>query len=202
MKNQSAKHNTVSFADSDTPPVAACSVRPVNLVNPENATGEVARLNNKVRKLKMCLRRQTNNSSVQNQDHNLIPVNQPNCFMCNKMGYLARHCKEEYQDPRIPQNNNPQYPYRKKLYSTTTMEKQNKPRYFNNRNRNMNNKYPPPDSNNQNWRSATTNIPQQTFKDNYFKLRQQNNNYNNVHNTRTGTLTVPMKVKRIICRFV
>ena len=113
LQNQSAKHNTVSFADSDTPPVAACSATPANLANPENTTREVARLNNEVRKFKMCLRRQTNNNLVQNQGHNLIPVNQPTCFICNKMGHLARHCKEEYQDPRIPQNNKPKYPYRK-----------------------------------------------------------------------------------------
>ena len=51
----------------------------------------------------------------------------------------------------------------------------------------MNNKYIPPNSNNQNWRSTTTNNPLQTYKDNYFKLRQQNNNRNNVQNTQTGT---------------
>ena len=51
----------------------------------------------------------------------------------------------------------------------------------------MNNNYTPPDSNNQNWRSTTKNNPQQTYKDNYFKSTQQNNNWNNVQNTRTGT---------------
>ena len=86
-----------------TPPVAVYSATTANLANPENAIREVARLNNEIRKLKACLRRQTNNNSVQNQDYNLIPVNQPTCFICNKMGHLARHCKEEYQDPRISQ---------------------------------------------------------------------------------------------------
>ena len=132
-----------------------------------------------------------NNNSVQNQGHNLIPVNQPTCFIkqvgciyiCNKMRHLARHCKEEYQDPRIPQNNNPQYPYRKNF----TQQPQSR--------------------NNTNWvsryfdthhsiritkignlkKSTNTNNPQQTCKDNYFKSTQQNNNWNNVQNTRTGT---------------
>ena len=189
LQNQSAKHNTVSFADTDTPPVAAYSTTPANLANPENATREVARLNNEVRKLKMCLRRQTNNNFVQNQGHNLIPVNQPTCFICNKMGHLARHCKEKYQDPRIPQNNNPKYPYRKNFTQQPQWRNNTNwaPRYFDNRNRNMNDNYTPPDLNNQNWRSTNTNDPQQTYKDNYFKSRQQNNNWNNVQNTRTGT---------------
>ena len=105
------------------------------------------------------------------------------------MGHLARNCKEEYQDPRIAQNNNPKYPYRKNF--TQQPEWRNNtnwaPRYFDNRYRNMNDNYTPPDSNNQNWRSTNKNNPQQTYKENYFKSTQQNNNWNNVQNTRTGT---------------
>ena len=144
------------MADTDTSPVAAYSATPANLANPENATRVVARLKNEVRKLKLCLRRQTNNNPVQNQGHNLIPVNQPICFICNKMGHLARHCKEEYQDPKISQNNNPQYPYRKNFTQQPQWRNNTNwaPRYFDNRNRNMNNIYTPPDLNNQNWRST------------------------------------------------
>ena len=58
LQNQSAKHNTVSFDNSDTPPVAAYSATPANLANPENATREVAKLKEENRKLKICLRRQ------------------------------------------------------------------------------------------------------------------------------------------------
>ena len=167
--------------------MVAYSATPANLANPENAIKEVGRLIDKNRKLKMCLRRKTNSNSVQNQDHNLIPVNQPTRFICNKMGHLARHCKEEYQDPRIPQNNNTQYPYRKNFVQQPQLRNNTNwaPRYFDDRNRNMNNKHTPPGSNNQNWRSTTTNNPQQTYKNNYVKSRQQNNNWNNVQNTRT-----------------
>ena len=189
LQNQLARHNTVSFADSNTPPVASYSATPANLANPENATREVVRLIGKNRKLKMCLRTQTNSDSVEIQDHNLITLNKPICFICNKMGHLARHCKKEYQDPRIPQNNNPQYSYRKNF--TQQPQSRNNTNwatlYFVNRSRNMNNKYTQPDSNNQNWRSTSTNNPRQTYRDNYFKSRQQNDNWNNVQNTQIGT---------------
>ena len=124
LQNQSAKQNTVSFAESDMPPVAAYSATPANLANPENATREVARLKEEIRKLKIALRKQKNSNPLQNHDHNLIPVAQPTCFTCNKTGLLARHCKQEYQDLRIPQNNYLQYPYRKNFTQQPQMEKQ------------------------------------------------------------------------------
>ena len=61
-------------------------------------------LKEEIRKLIIGLRRQTNNNSLQNHNHNLIPLDQPTYFTCNKTGNLVRHCKQEYQDLRILQN--------------------------------------------------------------------------------------------------
>ena len=89
----------------------------------------------KIRKLNIYLRRQTNNNSVQNQDYNLTRVNQPACFIYNKMRHLARHCNilqdtttfnktlQEYQAIRFHKITTP---VQEKHYSTAEMEKQYK----------------------------------------------------------------------------
>ena len=51
----------------------------------------------------------------------------------------------------------------------------------------MNNKFTNLNSNNQNWRSTSLSNSQKTPKDNYFRSRRQNNNWNNAQTTRTIT---------------
>ena len=105
------------------------------------------------------------------------------------MGHLARYCKEEYQDPRIPQNINPKYQNRK--YFTQQSQSKNKTNWAS--------RYLIARINTQtinihhsirinNIGDLLTQITHnQTYKDNYPISRLQNNNWTKVQNTQTGT---------------
>ena len=119
------------------------------------------------------------------------------------MGHLARHCKEEYQDPRIPQTINPKYPYRK--YFTQQSQSKNitnwASRYLIARINTQTINIHHPIRITKVGDLLTQITHNQTYKENYPISRLQNNNWTNVQNTQTGTHesqknNVPIRILR------
>ena len=90
LQTKTTKTNTVTFAENDTPPINAYNTTPANFVNPENATGEVARLRQELKYLKLRLSKQQTENQATPQNNHSIPQNQPTCYKCHNVDHIAR----------------------------------------------------------------------------------------------------------------